>query len=130
MAEQTNESKTPAKLLIRERRVKPLLTHEEVIAGMEEGSTTAITARKDYDAALEFAEKGNALHLLRLYEDAIRRNAQILKALMFILPMREGGEGRGPLFPMSNPDSVEAMKIVALAAVDLAKLVCNGKAVK
>ena len=103
------------------------LSKEEVIGnGAEEGSEVANKKGSLYDQAQLALEKADSAELFALYEKMILENNRLVDGMALLVHHYSGDKNQPRYEPPSN--AIEAMKVVSLAAVQLARDVAlNGK---
>lgn len=99
------------------------LTHEEIIGTAAENSEPAREALQDHTAAKDALARSDAAELFALYQKAVRRRNEITKMFETIVAHYMGKNEQPRL---SDPDSIAAMREVALSAIGLAKAIVEG----
>ncbi len=105
--------------------VKPTLTKDDVIGKDHAENQNAVEQLADYEQAKTALEEVDVAHLFMLYEKAIKNRVKIEEAMM---TCAEHWLDKDKMPRRQNDTALAAMERVALAAIDLAKSTCNGKA--
>lgn len=109
-----------------EDKVQATLTTEELRGIGESNSRRELTAHEDYEAAKEALDKVNVQALFQLYEKAVRQHNKMEKVFIDVCEwnLRTKDGGKLPLPPGQESETIiGSMERVALAAIDLAKIV-------
>jgi hypothetical protein len=94
------------------------LTEQEIIGGAAPHSAPGQEALKDYAMAKDALTRSDAAELFTLYQKAIRRRNEVESMLGKIVEHYVGQKDT-PRF--QEPDAINAIRDVALAAIDFAK---------
>jgi len=109
-------------------KVQPTLTTEELQGHAEAESPRCRESCEDFDAAKAALDQVDVNSLFRLYEKAVREHNKmedlVFQVARFNLQRKDGADVPTRRTPAESESTIAAMEKVALAAIELARVVC------